>query len=446
MRRLLERLTKIRWWFIFLTALLLIYREIMEPPLNPLGLGQVTEYFVYVVFLLIVGILVDELLRANAQQSRSFYILGQKHKLSIDLAAQEGWGELVRQLVQYPSTQACVDEVHLLIHDPLTNLFEKVGHWQKRPGDKSVLPSFGNSCQQCILQGQGFKPCQAQDLSGKKSLQPLEYCLPIHYGKQMVALLRFRLEPGAQLTSLQNKIFDTIGDEMGVAIKAHQEQKKVIEMQCAESSMAERKSVSHYLHDNLGQNLAYLCLKLDQLRLDQNLSSHQGEIEQMYSAANQSYEIVRNTIQTYQPKAAPALANLLTEHAKKISKRANLAIKINHQGSPVFISPDIQRAFFYVFQEVLSNVEKHARAEQVDVLVDWCLDQLRLIISDDGIGFNLEVVDHKKHSGLQNMFEHIANIHGKVDLVSLENSGTTVTITVPLSHEVAEGMVHEHST
>jgi signal transduction histidine kinase len=133
----------------------------------------------------------------------------------------------------------------------------------------------------------------------------------------------------------------------------------------------------------------------------------------------------------------------LTEHAKRVSKRANLTIEINHLGKPVFISLDIQRAVFYAFQEVLSNIEKHAQARRVEILVDWRLDQLRLKISDDGIGFNPQAVDQKQHSGLQIIFEQIATIHGKIDLVSSENSGTTVTIIAPLSLETTEGKTYD---
>jgi signal transduction histidine kinase len=443
---LLDWLVKIRWWLIGLTDLLLIYREFEELPLNPLGATQVSEYFLYTAFLLFIGILLDKILRANARQAQSFYVLGQKHQLAIDLATNENWDGLLHHLVQYPATQAPVDEVQLFVYNSVTNQFEKVGEWKKGIGESAFLPDFYNACQQCTSQRQGFNRCHDKDLSGKARLLP-EYCLPIYYGVQTLGLLRFTLETGAQLTPVQNEIFSTVGDEMGVAIKAHQERQKNIEMQRAETSLAERRSVSHYLHDNLSQNLAYLCLKLSQMKIDQSLADHQNDFEQMFNAANEMHGIIRNTIETNHPTTLPVLENLLAEHANKFSKRANVVIEITHQGKSNLISPEVQRAVFYTFQELLSNIEKHAHAKKVEVLLEWCTDQLILKISDDGIGFKPEAIDHKKHIGLEIVFEHIDKVNGRINLVSQENSGTTVTIIVPLSHKTIDGdITYEYAT
>lgn len=440
MSKLIGWSLKARWLLIFLTAILLFFRESLEEPLSwPVYFTHLIEYFIYGVFLLIVGLLMEMLIRANAQQARAYKLLNHKHKLSRDLAIHEDWHELIEQLVQYPAQQAPVAEVLLLIHQPLSDQFELVGAWQKQPGEKSAMSRSEAACQGCIFQRQSFMPCQLQSVSALNSGQPEEYCLPINYGKQMFAFLRLRLEAGARLTPEQQEIFNNIGDEIGVALMAHQIRKNANEMKQVETSLAERRSVSHYLHDNLGQNLAYLCLKLDQWKQVPDLAAYQTEIETLYTAANHSFEIVRGTLETNHPATAPILENLLAEHAHKVSKRAHLEVQIQQQGEPVYVSPEIQRAVFYVFQEVLSNVEKHAQARRVLIQLAWCTEQLFLKISDDGIGFNPQTVDHKKHFGLEIMSERIAKVQGRVELVTTENTGTLVTVTVPLARVAVGG-------
>ncbi len=437
---------KLRWLLISLTILLLIFHEWQEPQVSPMGYWQFAEYIIYVLFLISLGLLVELLLRSNTQQTRSLNLLDQKHRLSIDLAVHENWNDLVNYLVQYPNTLAPTDEAILLIYDSLSAQFEKLGTWQKRAGEKPAMSQSESPCQQCAFHKLDFRNCHLQDVSSQNADHSHEYCLPIRYGKQTLALLRFKLETNVRLTQEQEEIFNNIGDEMGVAIKVHRERKSLNEMQFIETSLAERRTVSHYLHDNLGQNLAYLCLKLDQLKQNQDLLPYQNDIELMFSAANQSYEIIRKTLETNHPATVPVLANLLAEHANRVSKRANLEIVISRRGKPVFFPAEVQRAVFYVFQEVLSNVEKHAKARRVDVLLNWYSDQLLLKISDDGVGFDPQAVDPEKHFGLGIMLERIAQVNGNIDFISSENSGTVVTITIPLSCEVVEGAPNELST
>jgi signal transduction histidine kinase len=148
-------------------------------------------------------------------------------------------------------------------------------------------------------------------------------------------------------------------------------------------------------------------------------------------------------IETTYPKTTPRLSNLFSEYARKISQRANFEISIEREGEPFPLLPEIQQAVFYVFQEVLSNVEKYSKADHVDVIVKWGEESLVVTVSDNGIGFNPHNIDGTKHFGLEIMKERLAKINGQLKIISSETCGTTVTFSSPLQIPVERGNLDE---
>jgi signal transduction histidine kinase len=243
------------------------------------------------------------------------------------------------------------------------------------------------------------------------------------------------LKIGEELSPKQKEIFEIIRPEIALAIRNNQKKKRLFELQLTERALAERHIISSYLHDNLSQNLAYLCMKLDQFSVDSDLlpgSQVQSDLGRMKDTANQSYEIVRGMIENNYPKTTPRLNNLLSEYARKISQRANFEITVEREGDPLPILPEVQQAVFYVFQEVLSNIEKYARADRVNVTIKWSEDSLVVIVSDNGIGFSPQNIDMTKHFGLEIMKERLAKVNGHLTIVSSETCGTTITYSCPL--------------
>ena len=250
-----------------------------------------------------------------------------------------------------------------------------------------------------------------------------------------VTLLKFSLRDGARLTQDERKILDNIGDEIAVALLAGRVQKRLSELQSAEVAIAERRMVSAYVHDQLGQNLGYLHLKLDQLGTNENIISSKDvrkTLRHLREVANDSYEIVRDILKKIQPETIPHLANLLREHAIRVSRMENFKLEFNIIGKPVQLSLESQNAIFYAFREILSNVEKHSKASTVKVLVIWGESFLDISVADNGMGFDPKSVNKDEHFGLDIMRERIAKLNGQLMINSSADSGTVVSISVPI--------------
>ncbi len=79
-----------------------------------------------------------------------------------------------------------------------------------------------------------------------------------------------------------------------------------------------------------------------------------------------------------------------------------------------------------ILKEIFANIIKHSQAKKINVNLTKHLEYINLIVSDDGIGFNLKTV--KKGSGLKNIKNRAEIFNGEVIIDSKVNFGTTISI------------------
>ncbi len=197
----------------------------------------------------------------------------------------------------------------------------------------------------------------------------------------------------------------------------------------------ERSRIARDLHDLLGQNLGYLCLKLDKFTLVDS-SAHgetiQPEIMQMRNVANKAYELVRNMLAAARPSNSADLARALLAQTKSVGTRAFFKVQLTSAGRVSPLSPVVQQQVLYIFHEALNNVEKHANAQAVNINVTWLEETLLITFSDDGCGFETDALQTEGHFGLMIMQERAEEINGHLSLTSNSGTGTKITLRVPL--------------
>lgn len=438
-KHLAETLEKWRWLILAVIAAALLWVEVQEFLVLRI-LNQAFHYFEvfqYAVLLISTGLLIELFARSNRAHKRAVKILEHKHKLSLELTSKDDWETLLEKIVEIPSAIVpSVDEAYLLINNPITGQFEKAGYWvAETTSDRTHVWDPLVPCKKCLEKNSNGRfvlhLCREDD----NPVSPPVYSLALLHQNFVMAVLKFKLQPGALLTTEEEEILRNIGDEIVVVLQTSQDRKRLSEMQSAQVAMAERRFVSSFVHDQLGQNLGYIHLKLDQLNLDPNLKKLpriRAELERLREVANESYEIVRDILKKIQPETIPHLTNLLHEHAKTVSRRAKFDLEFKSLGKVSYLPTHTQQMVFFAFREILSNIEKHANARKVQVLVTWNEHFLDVSVADDGRGFEPGGVDTSEHFGLEIMRERIASINGQLSVDSSANSGTIVSISIPL--------------
>jgi signal transduction histidine kinase len=105
-------------------------------------------------------------------------------------------------------------------------------------------------------------------------------------------------------------------------------------------------------------------------------------------------------------------------------------------GASVRLPPQVELALYRIAQEALRNIERHSDASNVTVSLRYGASEVELVVSDDGVGFDLARnwarSGDAKHLGLLGMRERARIVGGEIEIQSRRGAGTTVRATVPV--------------
>jgi len=87
---------------------------------------------------------------------------------------------------------------------------------------------------------------------------------------------------------------------------------------------------------------------------------------------------------------------------------------------------------YRIYQECTTNILRYADAKTINISLDINGQSIEMSIQDDGIGFEISKVDTKVHHGLLGMRERVYSLGGNININSVVNKGTTITVNIPL--------------
>jgi PAS domain S-box-containing protein len=202
----------------------------------------------------------------------------------------------------------------------------------------------------------------------------------------------------------------------------------------------ERRRLSRELHDTVGQHLAVLTVGLMALRADPGSPPAVMErLDAMEQATQRLEDDVDRLSYELRPLALDHmdLADALGQYADEWSAQCGIAVDLQVHGLPVeHLSAAVEATVYRVVQEAFTNVRKHAAASRVSLIAERRGTRLRVIVEDDGRGFDAAAVsasaDGQRRLGLLGMAERAALVTGTLEVESAPGNGTTIYLTVPL--------------
>jgi len=201
----------------------------------------------------------------------------------------------------------------------------------------------------------------------------------------------------------------------------------------------ERKNLARELHDQVCQNLATINIALETLAI----RAHRESLDQVLlrladvsAVAEQTGEIARNIMENLRPTVLDhyGLETALRQLGSRYSRRTGIDLKILGEEVNPRLNPNIELTLFRIAQEALNNAAKHARASKVTLAKEVEQDTVRLVISDNGIGFDQSLVTKPKEGrgwGLMTMVERAKAVGGHCRIESQPGHGTRVVVEVP---------------
>jgi signal transduction histidine kinase len=199
----------------------------------------------------------------------------------------------------------------------------------------------------------------------------------------------------------------------------------------------ERRRIALEMHDQFGQELSLLALKLSGLKRDCGRRTRLGEeLAGLEAIARQLDTDLELIVSRLRPSALddlglmPALTNYVRRWAEHFDVRAELHATDVDSGR---LTNEMEIALYRIALEALNNIAKHAQATNVAVLLDGRFDRVSLIIEDDGVGFDLEQPAGTRHTfGVLGMRERATLLGGTLDIESRPGKGTTVAVRIPV--------------
>ena len=207
----------------------------------------------------------------------------------------------------------------------------------------------------------------------------------------------------------------------------------------------ERTRLAQDLHDECGQTIAALQLNLETLRrsLPERCRAEAdgfGEMEELLSRLSQQIRAVSSTLHPEildEMGLVPAFQWEIREFRTRFPDIRVEERYARPEQLAGILGRELEIALFRICQEGLTNVAKHARANHVKVDLGCRKGAVRLLIRDDGYGFDLDSLSHRSTSelgiGLIGMRERVAGLGGSFSLVSQPGKGTLIKVNIPLS-------------
>ncbi len=202
----------------------------------------------------------------------------------------------------------------------------------------------------------------------------------------------------------------------------------------------ERRRIARELHDQVGQTVTGLSLGLKTLETTLAGTACDPAVRDRLTwlrllAANIGQDIHRAAADL-RPTALDdfGLPSALTALAGTLAERHDVTVDIQITGVVERLPPAVETVVYRVVQEALTNTVKHARTKSASVLLEHRADAIRLIVEDDGIGFDPGQVPSGGHPklGLSGMRERLRLVAGSLEVQAASGAGTTLFVQIPL--------------
>lgn len=202
----------------------------------------------------------------------------------------------------------------------------------------------------------------------------------------------------------------------------------------------ERRRIAREIHDELGQQLTGIKMKLGlaekllERKANRELTPVIDLVVENIGLIDDAIDSVRRVASGLRPLALDhlGLASALEEEAREFSRLTSLPCEISVDGMDDSLAEEVRIAAFRIFQESLTNIARHAKANRVTVECAIRNGALHLRVDDDGKGIPDGSVRSPSSLGMLGMRERAEAVGGTLEFGSSPNQGTRVALVVPL--------------
>jgi signal transduction histidine kinase len=199
--------------------------------------------------------------------------------------------------------------------------------------------------------------------------------------------------------------------------------------------MEERSRIAREIHDTLAQGIVSISLKLEVATrlLGTSPEAAKTQLDETRLLVRQSLADARSSIWDLRSEGAEELPVRVGRALKSLTGPAGMVGRLDVTGSYRSIGQSVENEVLRIAQEAVANAVHHAACSSVEVTLIYEIKRFRLVVADDGRGFDATADGPAGHFGLQGMRERAAKINGRLTVVSTAGEGTRVELELGLS-------------
>ncbi|MBR2392697.1 MAG: hypothetical protein IKA93_03905 [Elusimicrobiaceae bacterium] len=200
----------------------------------------------------------------------------------------------------------------------------------------------------------------------------------------------------------------------------------------------EKKDISKALHDEVGSVAVILTALLSVVKARVKKGEQKqalSDISRLDAQIKASIERIKNIVVSLRPPSLEnegALGGAIRELLDNISELTHIPYQFDYKpiSGQSGVSDQVKILLYRIVQESLNNIVKHAQAKNIYVLLEKT-DTLRLVVQDDGVGFNVRKQNSIRHIGLLAMKDGVKLLGGKISIKSAPGKGTRIEVVCP---------------
>jgi PAS domain S-box-containing protein len=249
------------------------------------------------------------------------------------------------------------------------------------------------------------------------------------------------LERTAELAKANESLESSIRE-----VERANRERNALRRQLDVASEEERRRLSRELHDEVGQHLTALGLGLQTLS---DIVPAGSEAYRRATGLRELAETLGRELHAVAVRLRPqslddfGLESALCSYVEDWSRHSDIAIDTHLHLGPTRLTHEVESAIYRIIQEALTNVAKHSRAARASLVVERLDGVVRVIIEDDGRGFDTAAIGgvevSSRRLGLRGMQERAVLLGGSLEVESSPGSGTTLFVRMPVDASRTSG-------
>lgn len=250
--------------------------------------------------------------------------------------------------------------------------------------------------------------------------------------------LKTTVEKAEELASQVGAILGYWGSQMGDVVNQIEslQASQAFGAKIIKAQEEERRRVSREIHDGPAQAMANIVFRAEvcERLIETDVARAKSELADLREQVRIALKETRKIIFDLRPMTLDDLGLVPTirRMLETVKERNGIFTEVKVLGNEKRLEPHIEIGLFRIIQEALNNVEKHSKATNVWVRIDFRPSVVSAVIEDDGKGF--ETVDSigRESFGVMGMRERIKLLRGELTIKSEVGKGTRIFVTVPL--------------